>query len=136
MEVKTVTLVFAVFLTCPALGNQSWYDTEIVHNTVHDLQEAAEKFPSHKDVPPSIKAPLGELKKVVDHLHDELHSERENDAVMITKAFSTIQEPLDRFSRAVRAHQVQVKLWNAYLYDTLPILGAYTELKFWMTKVE
>lgn len=133
-----VLLVIGVASASAAQPVPSWYDREIVHNAVHDLEEGLGKYADRvaKSDSENLKSQLSVLQKAVDTLHEEMSDpDREADAQRILKAFLPIQAPFDRFLSAVRQNQLRLRERARLLYDTYGVMSAYGELKFWMTPV-
>lgn len=114
-----------------------WYDSELVHNAVHDLEEVGEKWKGRLDKrdPAEVRTRLDAFLKAVDHVHDELHADPERDATAILRAFRRVGAPLKRLVVAVRANQIRLKKPTPHLYDAWEVIDLYSRLKFWMTPV-
>lgn len=127
-----VGLLFAM----GAQGSAPWYDHEFVHNAVHDLEEALEKYRLAKTDSDALKAAFGDFQKSISHLHDELSdSEKQDDAVKILEGFKQTETPYKKLLVEVRLNQLRTKERTRLAWETFGIMGIYGELSFWMTPV-
>ena len=114
----------------------SWYDLELVHNGVHDLEEALEKFAprlTKSDTEPLHKRFKAYQKSVI-HLHDEMSDyDKEQSAVIITKAFQGTIKPFESFLSAVRGNQLKQKERMRYANEALDLVYLQGQISFWMT---
>ncbi len=127
-------LVALSFSVASFADNPAWYDEELLHNTVHTLEELMETprvFTFQSEDTPEFKVAFKVLQKAVTNVHDQLEDHKGLEAVL--KAAAELEAPVQAFMVASRQNQLHAGKRNLHLDDVLSIVGVHAELKFWVT---
>jgi hypothetical protein len=133
-------LILFLFITANLFAGEpnvpTWYNREMLHNAVHDLEEVVEgqKDKFKEDDSDDLKAAHVRLRNAVDVLHTHIsNADKEKDAEGVRRVFSFLEQPYEAVMSAARANQVRLKQDTRFLYDSFDIMDTYHRVKYWLT---